>query len=623
MLFQGIARRLIGNAAAAIESLSPLSEACPDAPLVHLQLGLALRECEQKDAAVESIRRAVTVKTDFSDAWLALADLLTEIGDGEAADEAFLRYAHHSSNDPHLQEAVNALRDDRLDDAESMLRTQIRQQPTDIVALCMLADVVERSGRNNEAEVFLQECLQLAPGYTRARHNYAVVLLQQNRATEALEHAELLLAEDPENLDVRKLAASILVRLREYERSIKICEEILVKYPDETSVWTSLGHMLKSVGRREDCIAAYKTAIAKTPLFGEPWWSLANLKNRKFDNTEVEAMLAQVERTDLGDSDRIHFHFAVGKALEDKKEFAESFRHYKEGNRIRLKNKPYDEDEFEAHVRRCQTLFTPEFFSERSSYGATAEDPVFILGLPRAGSTLVEQILSSHSRVEGTMELSEIGALAITLDNWKTEPGEPKYPEVLEGMEEAAFDELGQAFIEQTRIHRQTDKPMFIDKMPNNFAHIGLIHLMLPQARIIDIRRHPFACGFSLFKEHFARGQNFSYSLETIGRYYRGYVELMAHFDAVLPGRVHRVIYESLVDNTEYEIRRLLEYCGLEFEQACLDFHRNERAVSTASSEQVRSPIFRGAIDHWRHYEPWLEPLKTAVGTLADNYPES
>jgi tetratricopeptide (TPR) repeat protein len=622
MLFQGIARRLIGNSAAAVESLTPLSESCPDAPLVHLQLGLALRETGEKEKAVESIRNAVSAKSDFADAWLALADVFTSMQDTENADEAFAMYVRHSSSDPRLQAYAAALLENRNSEAESMLREHLQQQPTDIVALCMLAEVVERSGRSAEAELFLKECLDLAPGYERARHNYAVVLLRQNRTTEALEQTERLLEKTPGNLEVRKLSAAILVRLREYEKSIKICNEVLDEFPDEYAVWTSLGHMLKTVGRREDAIDAYKKAIGLAPQIGEPYWSLANLKNLKTSDTELEAMRARLKAENLSEEDRLHFHFAIGKALEDRKDYSESFQHYAEGNRIRLLTKPYNADELTEHVSRSKAFFTREFFRSRESYGASESDPIFVLGLPRSGSTLVEQILSSHSTVEGTMELSEIPAIANSLNNWLTEPGAAKYPEILAEMEEAAFSELGQSYLEQTRIQRHLNTPSFIDKKPNNFAHIGLIHLILPNARIIDIRRHPLACGFSLFKEHFAGGQNFSYDLEDIGNYYRNYVELMAHFDQVLAGRVHRVIYESLVDNTETEVRRLLEYCGLEFEQNCLDFYRNERPVSTASSEQVRQPIFRAGLDHWQNYEPWLQPLRNAVGTLADSYPE-
>ncbi len=488
----------------------------------------------------------------------------------------------------------------------------------------MLADVFDRVAdrydRKSEAEALLMRCLELAPSYTRARHNYAVVLLRQNKAPAALRATDRLLAEEPKNPDFCKLRAAILVRLREYEESIKICEGLLDEDPNQPTVWTSIGHMLKSIGRREDSIEAYRKAIALAPHFGEPYWSLANLKTFQLSDPELESMRVELRKPDLRDEDRTQFHFAMGRALEDRGEFAESFQNYAEANRLRLKNNPYNAAELTDHVRRSLTLFTAEFFVGRASFGASAPDPIFVLGLPRSGSTLVEQILSSHSAVEGTMELPDIAAIAKSLDKSKTGPDEEKYPEALASMDQDALRKLGDSYIEQTCVQRKLDRPYFIDKMPNNFAHVGLIHLILPNACIIDVRRHPLACGLSLFKEHFARAQNFSYSLEEIGLYYRNYVEIMAHFNAVLPGRVYRVIYESLVNDTETEVRRLLEYCGLPFEESCLNFYENKRLVSTASSEQVRTPIFREGLDHWRHYEPWLGPLKAQLGSLIETY---
>ncbi len=470
LLFQGIARRLMGRAVAAIEVLKPLSDDCPGAPLIHLQLGLALRENGEKEAAVESIRKAVSVKPDFSDAWLALADILTSLDAKIEADEAFTMYVRHSGNDPRFGEAANALREERFAEAESMLLAHLKHQATDIVAICMLAEVVERSGRSNEAEIYLKECLDLAPSYYHARHNYAVVLFRQNRVTEALEQTERLLQEDPGNLGVRKLATAILVRLREYERSMKICEDILDEYPNEASVWTSLGHMLKTVGKQEEAVKAYKSAILHAPHSGEPYWSLANLKTLKMGDEELNAMLTQVDLPQLTDSDRLHFHFAIGKAMEDRNDFAESFQHYAEGNRLRLQSNPYYPEELTEHVRRCKAVFTKELFESRTDYGADMADPIFVLGLPRSGSTLIEQILSSHSSVEGKMELSEIAVMANSLDKWKNAPSELKYPEVLAEMEENAFSELGQAYIDQTRVQRHLNRPSFVDKKPNNFA---------------------------------------------------------------------------------------------------------------------------------------------------------
>jgi len=621
LLLQGIACRLMGNPPRAIEILDPLSRSCPDAPMVHLQLGLAQRETGQNEAALQAMREAVKAKPDFSDAWLALADLLIAMGDTNAADQAFMEYISRAARDPALMKPAAALRENRLGEAEDLLQSHLGAHPNDVVALCMLADVADRHDRMSDAEALLKRCLELAPGYRRARHNYAVVLLRQNRAPEALVETGRLLEEEPGNPEIRKLRAAILVRLREYEESIRICEDLLREYPDQPTVWTSLGHMLKSVGRREDCVHAYRKAIQLAPQYGEAYWSLANLKNLPLTDLELEAMLHRVADPTLAENDRLHFHFAIGKALEDKGEYAESFRHYEQGNRLRRKSKGYDPGELSDHVLRSKALFTSEFFSERASWGAGVQDPIFILGLPRSGSTLVEQILASHSAVEGTMELPDIAAIAKSLDVWKPGPNAPRYPKILAELGQDSLRELGLAYLEQTRIQRKLCKPRFIDKMPNNFAHIGLIHMILPNARIIDVRRHPLACGFSLYKEHFARSQNFSYDLGEIGRYYRNYMELMAHFDAVLPGRVHRILYEQLVNDTETEVCRLLEYCGLPFEETCLNFYKNKRAVSTASSEQVRSPMYRDAIDHWRHYEPWLGPLKSSLGSLVDSYP--
>jgi predicted Zn-dependent protease len=622
MLFQGIARRLRGNAASAIEVLTLLSASSPDAPLVHLQLGLALHETGQNDRAIGSLHRAVKVKPDFGDAWLALADILIMTGDNKAADAAFTQYVNFSTSDPLLIQAANALKENRISEAEAILRGNLEQNPIDIVALCLLADVAERTDGINEAEVMLQRCLELSPSYRRARHNYAVILMRQNKITEALRESNRLLADEPKNREVRKLKAAILVRLRDYDESITICESLLNENSNEPAVWTSLGHMLKTVGRREECIGAYEKAIALAPHFGEPYWSLANLKTLQFSDEQLKEMRVQLNKPNLAEVDRLHFHFAIGKALEDRGEFDESFQNYAAGNQLRLNKRPYTASEMSDHVRRCKSLFSAEFFAARADAGANAADPIFILGMPRAGSTLVEQILASHSDVEGTMELSNMVAIAKSLDQVEIGDAGLTYPEVLVGIEEETFRQLGQSYIEQTRVQRKLGTPYFIDKMPNNFAHIGLIHLILPKARIIDIRRHPLACGFSLFKEHFAGGQNYSYSLEEIGRYYQNYVELMAHFDAVLPGRVHRLYYESLVDDTETEVRRLLDFCALPYEANCLHFYKNDRAVSTASSEQVRQPISRAAIDHWRNYEPWLDALKLSLGSLGETYPD-
>ena len=378
----------------------------------------------------------------------------------------------------------------------------------------------------------------------------------------------------------------------------------------------SYGHSLKTIGRQADCIAAYRRCLALGPQLGEAWWSLANLKTFRFDETDVAAMEAQLARGDIGEEDRFHLQFALGKALEDAGAFERSFGHYRDGAALRRAAIDYDADHTTAHAARSKAVLTRALFDARPDWGSAAPDPIFIVGLPRSGSTLIEQILSSHSAVEGTMELPDIISIARRLGGRQRRDQPSAYPEALEALDAETCLALGEEFLERTRIQRKLGRPFFIDKMPNNFAHVGLIHLILPRAKIIDARRHPLGCCFSAFKQHFARGQTFSYDLTELGRYYADYVDLMTHFDAVLPGAVHRVIYERMVADPEAEVRRLLNYCGLPFEPGCLKFYENDRAVRTASSEQVRQPIFTDGVDQWRAYEPWLGPLKTALGPV-------
>jgi tetratricopeptide (TPR) repeat protein len=426
---------------------------------------------------------------------------------------------------------------------------------------------------------------------------------------------ERLLAHAPANVAWRKLKAAILLHLLEHAGAAAIYEELLREAPNDAGLHASLGHCLRIMGRRDDSIAAYRRAIALAPQAGEAYWNLANLKTYHITDDELEAMRAELAMPELGDEERTHFHFAIGKALEDREAFEESFAHYADGNRIRRQNVSWDADQFSEYVNRCKNVFTQEFFDARAGFGAEAADPVFVVGLPRSGSTLVEQILASHSAVEGTTELPQIKYLAAALARRQADPS--AWPEGVADLVEAESRELGREYIERTRAYRKLGKPLFIDKTPNNFEQLGLIFLMLPRARVVDVRRQPMACGLSIYKHLFARGQAFSYSLEEIGRYYRDYRLLMEHFDAVLGARIHRVSYEALVQDPELETRRLLEYCRLPFEEACLRFHENPRSVSTPSSEQVRSPIFTEGLDHWRHYAAWLEPLERALPATA------
>jgi tetratricopeptide (TPR) repeat protein len=368
--------------------------------------------------------------------------------------------------------------------------------------------------------------------------------------------------------------------------------------------------MLKTIGRQAEGIAAYREALALRPTLGEAWWSLANLKTVRFTEDDIAAMLAALDRDELDVEDQFHLDFALGKAMHDAGRADEAFAHYAQGSALRRDRHPYRAAETTRMVDRSIAGFTSTLLANPG--GCAAADPIFIVGMPRAGSTLVEQILASHPQVEGTTELPDLPAVARARKN---------YPQ---SAIELAVDErraAGEDYLRRASVQRRTERPHFVDKLPNNWMFVPFIHWVLPNARIIDARRHPLGCCLSNFRQHFARGQDFTYDLDDLGRYYADYVRLMAHVDAALPGRVHRVIYERMVDDTETEVRALLDYCGLPFDPACLAFHETERAVRTASSEQVRRPIYRDATDEWRRYEAHLEPLKRALGPVLDAYP--
>lgn len=624
-LMRAAAHRLCGHPGEAIAVLEPLLREQPQVALAHYELGVALAAEGRHAAAVAALRRALALQPGLAQAQLALADALHTGGDREGANAAYLAYLQRSTRDPRLLQAADALAGGRLPDAETRLRAWLKQRPTDIGALRMLAELAVRVGRTEEALQLLERCLDLAPGFREARQHYALVLHRDQQSARALEQLDKVLAEEPDNPGCRTLKAAILCRLGEYEAGIALYAALLAQFPDNPRLWMSHGHALKTAGRQDEAVAAYRRSLALDPGFGEAYWSLANLKTVRFDDDDLDAMRAQLARDDLADEHRLHFDFALGKALEDRKAHEASFAHYAAGNARRLTMMPYRAADARARVERAKAVYTAEFFAERAGVGDPAADPIFVVGLPRSGSTLIEQILSSHSAVEGTMELPEVIALTRALRRSAEDGG--SYHDVVAGLAPEAFAELGRQYLERTRVQRKTDAPLFVDKMPNNFLHLGLIQLMLPNAKIVDARRHPMACCFSGFKQHFARGQNFSYGLEDIGRYYRDYVELMAHFDAVFaalgrPGRVHRVIHERLVDDTEAEVRRLLDYCGLPFEDGCLRFFENDRPVRTASSEQVRRPINRDGLEQWRHYAPWLGPLEAALGPVLAAYPE-
>jgi tetratricopeptide (TPR) repeat protein len=610
-----------GDFSAARAILEPLAKAQPRVAAIHFELGAVLGRLGETARAIAALKHVTALAPDHPAAWRELGDQLAIAGETGKADAAYARHIKASVNDPQLLAAAAALVDNKLAIAERLLRDYLKQHPTDVAAIRMLAETGSRLGRYDDAETLLARCLELAPNFLEARANYAGVLYRANKPAESAAQAEILLQRDPRNPAFRNMMAASLARTGENARALAYYEAVLKDYPNQPKAWMSYGHTLKVVGRQTDCIAAYRKSIAQLPSLGEAWWSLANLKTFRFSAADVAAMEKELERTEISDEDRFHLHFALGKAFEDEARFAESFDHYAKGNALRKKSVAFDPNDAVEHLARSQAFFTPQFFGARAGSGCLSPDPIFIVGLPRSGSTLIEQILSSHSDVEGTMELPDIMSIAGRLGARKKRGEAVRYPESLGELSPDALTALGEDYLRRTRAQRREAKPFFTDKMPNNFSHVGLIHLILPNAKIIDARRHPLGCCFANFKQHFARGQGFSYDLIEMGRYYRDYVALMAHFDRVLPGRVHRVLYEQMVADPETEVRTLLAYCGLPFEDACLRFYENERAVRTASSEQVRQPIYRDAVEHWQNYEPWLDPLKEALGSVLISYP--
>ena len=610
-----------GQAEAATTALQALAGEQAGSAQVHWMLARALARTGRRDDAIEALAEAARLAPAMPGVWLALAELRREAGDAAAAEADYLRHVAQAPADPELMAAAQALAHDRLPEAEQRLRQRLKRQNHDIAAMRMLAELGLRVGRNEQAQVLLERCLALAPGFRAARRNLALALDRGNRHAEALLELDTLLHDEPEDAGLRNQKAVVLGKLGQYGDAIGLYEGLLRERPLDPRIWLSLGHALKTEGHRDRAIAAYRRATELQPGFGTAWWSLANMKTVRLDAGDVARMRAALAAGGLDDEQQLNMQFALGKALEDAGDPAGAFAHYRDGNARRRRQLPYDAGLNRERRQRAERLYTREFFARRAGAGHPARDPIFILGMPRAGSTLLEQILGSHPEVEATMELPEVIAITRDLRLGAASPSTTSYHDVVEAMPPEAFAALGERYLARTRVQRRTAAPLFIDKMPNNHAHVGLIHLMLPNARIIDARRHPMACGFSNFKQHFARGQAFSYDLADIGAYYADYVALMAHFDDVLPGRVHRVVYEDLVADTEAHVRALLDYCGLPFDERCLRFFENGRAVRTASSEQVRQPIYREGVDHWRQFEPWLGPLADALGPVLDHYP--
>lgn len=618
------ALRRLGQPAAALARLVALPAGPRRPAMVLWETAQAASEAGDSAAAVAALEDLTRQDPGVATGWFLLAKELRKIGRDEDAWRADIAAVNATARDPDLLAAAVAMNAGQLDECEAMLRDRAAQRPDDPVGTRMLGEVFWRRGDMTEALALLEQAVALAPGFDLARDFLVRLLMQVNRLPDALRHAELLSRSPMANAGAQLILASVLVRLGDQERARKIYETILEAQPAQAQVWQNLGHVLKTLGEQGEAIAAYRAAVTHQPAMGEAWWSLANLKTVKLDAEDIarmEAALVSLAGEAERQEDVFHLHFSLGKAYEDARDYPQSFKHYDLGNRLRRTLIRHDATEFSAEVAATARTFTSGLIAEMGEGGSAAGDPIFIVGLPRSGSTLVEQILSSHSAIEGTMELAEMMVIASRLQSRVDEGEFPDFAAMVRSLTPADRLRLGEEYIERTRVHRKTDRPRFTDKMPNNWQHVGLIKLILPNAKVIDARRHPMSCCFSGWKQHFARGQTFSYDLSDIGRYYRDYVGLMAHFDAAAPGAVHRVIYEDMVSDTEAQVRQMLDYLGLPFEESCLEFHRNTRAVRTASSEQVRQPIYQDAVEHWKAYAEWLGPLEAALGDVAEAYP--
>jgi len=592
----------------------------PDEPaLAKRAEGERLLAAGRSREARAPLAEAVALDPSLAGAWRLLGDIELIGGDVAAAQGAYDRMLRAVVPDGRLREPTLALAEGRLADAERQLRQVLTREPANAAAGHVLGEVLARQGRVQAAEAVLARVVNLAPGLNLARQALALALQRLGRHAEAVAQLDLLLGRDPRNFRARMAKAASLAETGDYASAADVTAEVTAAFPDQPRGWLILGHTLRTLGRAEAAEAAFQRCLDLDPDCAEAWWSLANLKAYRFAPPALAAMETKLAAAGLAPADRSLIGFALAKAREDEGRDAEAFALYAEANALQRALRPYDADATHAAAQRAKALFTPGFFAERAGWGEPAADPIFIVGLPRSGSTLVEQILASHPEVEATRELMDVQRMA----DWVAAQGPAPYPAPLAGLPRAAIRQLGRDYLERTRPLRRLGRDRFIDKAPWNWLYVGLIRLMLPNARIVDVRRHPLGCGLSVFKQHFAGGFDFAYDLADIGRYYADYVDLMAHFDAVSPGSVVRVIYEELVADTEAQVRALLDRLGLPFDPATLRFFENRRAVATPSSEQVRRPIFADGVDHWRRFEPWLAPLKAALGPALDAYPSA
>jgi len=625
LLFTAMAQRHSRRIPEAFETLAMLERHHPRFSRLHEERGRCFVELRQAAAAIDAFIKAVSLNHALPGSWSMLEGLYRLTGKSDDAATAASQVATLRKLPHDIVTATALFEDGDWEPAESLVRAWLIQNGDHLEAMRLLARIGMARKVYDDPEVLLAAVLERAPTYHAARREYARVLVELHKYDAARRQLVQLRAggpdgRDPDHRALTMLDAACAAGLGEHERAIELYRSLLSRTgdtPEDADVHLSVGHALKTLGRTQEGIDAYLRAARCRPDFGDAYWSLANLKTYRFTDELLARIRAGLDAPATATVDRYHLCFALAKALEDRSEFAESFHYYELGNRLKHPECTYRPQLMERNTTEQIAVCTRELFASRREWGAKASDPILIVGLPRAGSTLLEQILASHSEVEGTQELPNIQQIVGLLRG--RNPEEWRYPRILAQLTAEECAKLGEKYLAETRAYR-TGRPFFIDKMPNNFRHIGLIHLIVPNARIIDARREPMACCLSNFKQLFANGQEFTYGIEDIARYYRTYLELMRHWDSVLPGRVLRVHHEDVVNDLEGSVRRLLDFCGLDFEPQCLAFHETQRSVRTASSEQVRQALYRDGLDQWRNFEPWLQPLKNALGDALVRY---
>ena len=613
-----VSQRYLKQVPEALATLERLERHHPSFSLLHQERGHCYVAMRDAPRAIGAFLNAVNINPALPASWRTLQTLYRMTGQAGNAEMAAAHVAALAKLPAEIVTATALFSDGDLAPAESIVRAFLLKHGNHIEAMRLLARIGLAHDVLDDADVLLEAVLALAPDYRAARYDYAIALLRRHKHEQSIAELEKLLQLEPNNRAFKTTYATAKVGLGDHEGALRLYQELIadvVQPVQAGELHLSVAHSFKALGHQQEAIESYRTAAAVRPSYGDAYWSLANLKTYRFTAHEITRMRAAEAAGTTALVDRYHLCFALGKALEDLGEYEESFRYYERGNALKKSQSRYRPEPVERNTRLQKTICTQEFLASRRGVGLGSPDPIFIVGLPRSGSTLLEQILASHSKVEGTMELADIPRLVLELQGREPESENPRYPGVLQDLKPEEFLKLGRKYMDDTRGYR-TDKPYFVDKMPNNFRHLGLIHLILPNAKIIDARRNAMACCFSNFKQLFASGQEFTYGLEDIGRYYRTYVELMAHWDEVMPGTVLRVEHEDVVEDLEANVRRILDFCGLEFETRCVEFYKTERSIRTASSEQVRQPIFKEGLDQWRHFEPWLGPLEAALGSI-------